>query len=50
MMLETTVCVLRKEKLNYSLGNITFQNENAYFYLGILGAKNRKTFKFKLFA
>ena len=24
-----------KEKLNYSLGSVTFQNENAYFYLSI---------------
>ena len=31
-----------KEKLNYSLGRITFQNENAYFYLGILGARIEK--------
>jgi DNA polymerase-3 subunit delta len=31
-----------KEKLNYSLGSVTFQNENAYFYLGILGARLEK--------
>ncbi len=31
-----------KEKLNYSLGSVTFQNENAYFYLGILGARIEK--------
>ena len=31
-----------KEKLNYSLGRITLQNENAYFYLGTLGARIEK--------
>ena len=31
-----------KEKLNYSLGSVAFQNENAYFYLGILGARIEK--------
>ena len=31
-----------KEKLNYSLGSVTFQNENTYFYLGILGARIEK--------
>ena len=31
-----------KEKLNYSLGSVTFQNENAYFYLSILGARLEK--------
>ncbi len=31
-----------KEKLNYSLGNVTFQNENAYFYISILGNRIEK--------
>ena len=31
-----------KEKLNYSLGCVNFQNENAYFYLGILGTRLEK--------
>ncbi len=31
-----------KEKLNYSLGSVTLQNENAYFYLGVLGSRIEK--------
>ncbi len=31
-----------REKLNYSLGSVTFQNENAYFYLSILGSRVEK--------